>query len=137
LLDRIEGPSGFEPAYDSGSCANVTRLGVDLPDPIGGLPLPKKPPTLSIEGVREGTGEAGADGTLSEEWGGGELGLVEEEWVPFVSNRDIEAVACDVLAIGSVDVLIIKAGGRGTPEVVDLRDVLDADRDNLACSASV
>jgi hypothetical protein len=105
--------------------------------------------------VRDGAGEVGTDGALSEEWRGGELGLVEEECVPFVSNRDIEAVACEVLAIGAVDVLIIRAGGRGALEVVDLRDALDAkawchmsclqclkesyepDRANLACSASV
>lgn len=99
----LEGP-GRELAYDSGSSAKLMRLGVDKPE--GGLlprtlatPFPNISERLPVLGDERGV--EGTEGTFKEECVGGEGGRVEDECLPLVKRRDIEAVAVDVPATGA------------------------------------
>lgn len=103
-------------AYDSGSSAKLIRLlGVDMPE-LEALPPPRTLTTtsgklrgvfkleLELEWVEVGVGGTEDEGV--EESGerfmadcrGGEGGRVEEECVPFVNRREIDAVAVEVPA---------------------------------------
>lgn len=104
-------------AYDSGSSAKLMRLlGVDCPE-LGALlpplPAPSTRPTnsgmLSVDGVGVGVCEAllalalgdggrAAAARFIADWRGGSGGRVEDECVPFVKSREMEAVAVDVPA---------------------------------------
>jgi hypothetical protein len=103
-------------AYDSGSSAKLIRLlGVDMPE-LEVLPPPRTLTTtsgkLSAEGVfkleleRVEVGVGGTEDEGVEEGGdrfmadcrGGEGGRVEEECVPLVNRREIDAVAVEVPA---------------------------------------
>ena len=101
-------------AYDSGSSAKLIRLlGVDMPE-LEVLPPPRTLTTtsgklrgvfkleLELEWVEVGVGGTEDEGV--EESGerfmadcrGGEGGRVEDECVPLVNRREIDAVAVDV-----------------------------------------
>ena len=109
-------PFGLVLAYDSGSWAKLIRLlGVDMPE-LEVLPPPRTLTTtsgklnaggvfiLQLERVEVGVG--GTEDKDVEEDGerfmadcrGGEGGRVEEECVPLVSRREIDAVAVEVPA---------------------------------------
>jgi len=110
-------PLGLVLAYDSGSSAKLIRLlGVDMPELEVLVPPPRALTTtsgkLSARGVfklelrRVGVGVGGKEDKDVEEDGecfmadcrGGEGGRVEEECVPLVNRREIDAVAVEVPA---------------------------------------
>lgn len=105
-----------ELAYDSGSSAKLMRLGVDTPEGHSlprtlATPFPNISERLPALGDERGVG--GTDGTFREECVGGEGGRVDDECLPFVKRRDIEAVAVDVPATGAgVGVTGMKLGDR-------------------------
>jgi hypothetical protein len=69
-------------------------LDVGLSDcPFADELLRKKLGTLKTECDGDGEGVVGVVGDLSEECRGGDGGLVEDECLPFLNNRDTEAVA--------------------------------------------
>jgi len=94
-------------AYDSGSSAKLIRLlGVDIPE-LGVLPPPRTLTTtsgkLTVKGVElRGVGAtpvkdvAEDGGRFMADWRRGEGGRVEEECVPLVKRREIDAVAVEV-----------------------------------------
>jgi len=100
-------------AYDSGSSAKLIRLllGVDRPE-LGVLPPPPPIRTLLIKSGRLSVvGVGGCDASTSDavrliegddrfsaDCRGGEGARVDDECVPFVYSREIEAVAVDVPA---------------------------------------
>lgn len=99
----FEGPTR-ELEYDSGSSAKLMRLGVDTPEGRSfprtlATPFPNISERLPILGDERGVG--GTEGTFKEECVGGEGGRVEDECLPFVKRRDIEAVAVDVPETGT------------------------------------
>lgn len=102
-------PAGLVLAYDSGSSAKLIRLlGVDIPE-LGVLP-PRTLTTMSgrfkkgLELVEIGVGGTGdidaeeAGERFMADGRGGEDGRVEEECLPLVRRREIEAVAVEVPA---------------------------------------
>jgi hypothetical protein len=90
LLD--DDPAGLELAYDSGSSAKLILFGVGVDTPDDALLPPPPPPLTSGKHNEVGDG----DGCFIADDRGGEGGLVEDECVAFVNNRDILAVAVDV-----------------------------------------
>lgn len=110
-------------AYDSGSSAKLIRLlGVDMPE-LGVLLPPRAlttiPGKLRDELELLGVGvEVGVGGTTDEAEGdffmaerGGVGGRVEEECVPLVKRREMDAVAVDVPASATGAGLRGKKGG--------------------------
>lgn len=57
-------------------------------------------------------GVGGTEGTFREECVGGDGGRVEDECLPFVKRRDMEAVAVDVPATGAGAGVTMKLGDR-------------------------
>lgn len=97
LLNLVKDPSGLVLIYDSGSAAKLIRLGVDRPE-LGVLPPPK---TDNMSGMLSTVGDGEGFALLVrfiEECLGGEGGRVDEECVPLVKRRDMEAVAVEVAA---------------------------------------
>ena len=91
-LDDDDDPAGLELAYDSGSSAKLILFGVGVDTPDDTLLPPPPPPPKS--GKHKAVGDG--DGCFIADDRGGEGGLVEDEWVAFVNNRDILAVAVEV-----------------------------------------
>jgi len=122
-------PLGLVLAYDSGSSAKLIRLlGVDMPE-LEVLPPPRALTTtsgklsasgvfkLELEGVEVGVGET--EDNDKEEDGecfmadcrGGEGGRVEEECVPLVNRREMDAVAVEIPASATGGEVRGKKGG--------------------------
>lgn len=96
-----EDPSGLVLVYDSGNAAKLIRLGVDRPE-LGVLLPPRKTeltPNMSGKLSTVGDGEGFALlARFIEECLGGDGGRVDEECVPLVKRREMEAVAVEVAA---------------------------------------
>jgi len=91
-------------------------------------PFPKTSERLTVLGDEAGVG--GTERTFREECVGGEGGRVEDECLPFVRRRDIEAVAVDVPEIGAgAGVTGMKLGDRSclfSFRGIELTEVEDA-----------
>ena len=120
LIERARRDVGA-PEVLSGNSANEILFGVECPD--DGLlspnpnPIDPSAPPITASGTFNilplgvcVTGVAGVDRTFILEYLGGEGGLVE--CLPFVNNREIEAVAVEVVATGST-VGGVRRDGRG------------------------
>ncbi|CAL1700262.1 unnamed protein product [Somion occarium] len=117
FLPRVEGREEV-PVVNSGSWANEMRLGVDCPEeslldpaPLRASGTINRLPLILGLGVCI-VGVAGVDLTFRLLCLGGEGGLVELEWRPFVNNLEIDAVAVEVDATGST-VGGVRREGRG------------------------
>lgn len=131
-MNLEELPAGLVLAYDSGSWAKLIRLlGVDIPE-LGVLPprtLTTMSGKLNVRGLGLVEVGVGAGDKDVEEAGerfiadcrGGEGGRVEEECVPLVKRREMDAVAVEVPASATGAGVRGKKGGarKRVEEVVD------------------